>query len=214
VPELATLAVFALAAAALVAIPGPNHLFIAAQSIAGGPRAGLASGLGVETGTLVHTAAAAVGLSALVASSATAFAVVRWLGVAYLLVLAWRALRAPAAPALAGDARAAPPAPGRLRRAYLEGVAVNVLNPKVALFFLAFLPQFVDPGVGATAVQVLVLGAVLTTLGMASNLAWALGAGAVARRLRGRPTLIRRGTAVAYAGLAVVAAVIGGRRAS
>ncbi len=212
-PDLATLGVFALAAAALVAIPGPNHIFIATQSLGGGARVGVASALGVETGTLVHIMAAAVGLSALVASSATAFAVIRWLGVAYLLWLAWRALQAPASSADIPAPRAARTDPD-LRRAYVEGVAVNLLNPKVALFFLAFLPQFVDPGAGSPAVQVLVLGAVLTTLGMASNLAWALGAGAVARRLRGRPTLIRRGTAVAYAGLAVVAAVIGGRRAS
>ncbi len=208
-PELATLAVFALAAAALVAIPGPNHLFIAAQSIAGGPRAGLASALGIETGTLVHTVAAAVGLSALVASSAAAFAVVRWLGVAYLLLLAWRAWRAPPLAAGApGTARAA----AGLRRAYLQGVAVNVLNPKVALFFLAFLPQFVDPDAGGPAGQVLVLGAVLSVLGMTSNAVWAFGAGAVGRRLHDRPGLLRRTTALAYAGLAVVAALVGGRR--
>jgi threonine/homoserine/homoserine lactone efflux protein len=212
VPELATLAVFTLAAAALIVVPGPNHLFIAAQSIAGGRRTGLASAFGVETGTLVHVAAATVGLSALVASSATAFAVVRWLGVAYLLVLAWRALRSPplGAPAAAGGAAPAAPA---LRRAYVEGVVVNVLNPKVALFFLAFLPQFLDPD-RPTATQVVVLGVVLCTLGLASNVVWAVGAGALGQRLRGRATLVRRTTAGAYAALALVAAVVGGRRAS
>jgi threonine/homoserine/homoserine lactone efflux protein len=209
VPELGTLAVFALAASALVAIPGPNHLFIAAQSIAGGPRAGLASGLGIETGTLVHVVAAAVGLSAVIASSATAFAVVRWAGVAYLLVLAWRALRSPPPGAPSAAER---PAPGGLRRTYLQGVAVNVLNPKVALFFLAFLPQFVDPEAGGTAGQVLVLGFVLSVLGMTSNVAWALGAGAAGRRLQRRPDLVRRSTAGAYAGLALLAALVGGRR--
>ncbi len=208
-PELGTLAVFALAASALVAIPGPNHLFIAAQSIAGGPRAGLASGLGIETGTLVHVVAAAVGLSAIIASSAAAFAAVRWAGVAYLLVLAWRALRTSAPGAHPASAQ---PAPGGLRRIYLQGVAVNLLNPKVALFFLAFLPQFVDPDAGGTAGQVLVLGVVLSALGMTSNVVWALGAGAVGRRLRRRPDLVRRSTAGAYAGLALVAALVGGRR--
>jgi threonine/homoserine/homoserine lactone efflux protein len=211
-PEPTTLALFALAAAALVAIPGPNHLYIATRSIADGRRAGLASGLGVETGTLVHTLAAAAGLSALVASSAAAFETVRWLGVGYLLVLAWRALRAAGPDAAAGpDGGAGGGA--SLRRAYVDGVVVNVLNPKVALFFLAFLPQFVDPAAGATALQVIVLGAVLSVLGTAANVAWAVGADALGGRLRRRPVLVRRVTAGSFAALAVVAAVAGGRRA-
>jgi len=210
VPDVATLAVFALAASVLVAIPGPNHLFIAAQSMAGGPRAGIASALGVETGTLVHVVAAAAELSALVASSSAAFAVVRWLGIAYLLVLAVRALRAPP-PAAPADGAPAPERPP-LRRACFEGVIVNVLNPKVALFFLAFLPQFVDPDAGATALQVLVLGAVLSVLGMTANVVWAVAAGAIGRRLRGRAALVRRTTATTYALLALVAVVVGGRR--
>ena len=208
-PDPATLALFALAAAALVAIPGPNHLYIATRSIADGRRAGLASCLGVETGTLVHTLAAAAGLSAVVASSATAFEVVRWLGVAYLALLAWRALHGPAP----GAPSAAPGAAGpSLRRVYLDGLAVNVLNPKVALFFLAFLPQFVDPAAGATAGQVLVLGAVLSLIGTAANVVWAIGADALGARLRRRPALVCRATAASFAALAVVAAIAGGRR--
>jgi threonine/homoserine/homoserine lactone efflux protein len=179
-PETSTLIAFATAAIALVAIPGPNLVYIATRSAAQGQRAGFASALGVEAGTLVHVAAAAAGLSAIVSSSATAFATVKYLGAAYLLYLGVRALRH--RPGAAAEARreVAP-----LRRVFAEGALVNVLNPKVALFFLAFLPQFVDPA-GDAAVQTLALGAVFFAVALVMDLVYVVAAGAVARRLRGR----------------------------
>ena len=208
-PDPGTLLLFTLAGLVLVAIPGPNHLYIVTRSIAQGRRAGLASAFGVESGTLVHIAAAAAGVSALVASSALAFSVVKYLGAAYLVFLGIRAL-------LARDAHA-PEAHDRrasLRRAYLDGLLVNVLNPKVALFFLAFLPQFVDT-TRAAAPQVVVLGLLLSAIGLASNVLYAVTAGALRAWLRGRPGFWRRQryvTGGVYVGLGVVAALAGGRR--
>ena len=138
---------------ALVAIPGPNHVYIVARSVDQGRRAGFASAFGVETATLLHVAAAAAGVSAALASSATAFAVVKYAGVAYLLYLAARTLMSPDEPA----ARA-PAAVASEVRVFVEGLLVNLLNPKVALFFLALLPQFVDPQAGPAWTQILVLG--------------------------------------------------------
>ncbi len=188
-PELTTVGLFALSALALVAVPGPNLVYIVTRSVDQGRRAGFASALGVEAATLVHVALAAVGLSAFLASSATAFSIVKYAGVAYLVYLGVRTLTAgddqPA------DAEAAPEdAPAR--RVFAEGFVVNLLNPKVALFFLAFMPQFVDPGAGAAWSQVLVLGAVLVTIGLLLDLAYALGAGALGSWVRGNPKLARR----------------------
>ena len=181
-PSASTLLAFTLAAAVLVAIPGPNLMFIAARSAADGRRAGVLSSLGVETGTMLHVAAAAIGLSALLASSAEAFAVVKYAGAAYLVYMGLKALlsRAPAhAPDEdAGTARVAG------AHVYRQAVLVQLLNPKVAVFFLAFLPQFVDPDRAAVP-QILMLGAILSTLGMTVNLIAAMAADGVARRVRG-----------------------------
>lgn len=182
-PETTTLLLFAVAAAALVAIPGPNLIYIATRSLSQGQRAGFASALGVEAGTLVHVAAAAAGLSALIASSATAFTVVKYAGAAYLVFLGVRALRTRSTTELAADG-AAPP----LSRAFAEGVLVNVLNPKVALFFLAFLPQFIDPARGSAALQTLVLGAVFFAVAFVLDVLYVLAAGAVGRKLKGART--------------------------
>jgi threonine/homoserine/homoserine lactone efflux protein len=209
-PDLATLAVFALAAGVLVVIPGPNHIYIVTRGVAGGRRAGLASAFGVETGTLVHVAAAAVGLSALIASSAVAFTVVKYLGAAYLVYLGVRALLSDK-PLQFDDL-----APReRLRSVYLDGLVVNVLNPKVALFFLAFLPQFIDPDRGSTAGQIVVLGLLLALLGLASDIVYAVGAGALGGWLRRRPRFLRRQryvTGSIYIALGAAAAVSGETR--
>jgi threonine/homoserine/homoserine lactone efflux protein len=142
-PDLPSLLLFAGSAATLVLVPGPNLIYIVTRSVEAGRRAGFASMLGVETGTMVHVAAAAFGLSALLASSAVAFEIVKYAGVAYLVYLGVRALRS-------RDHEADSPATETgMRRTYAEGVLVNVLNPKVSLFFLAFLPQFVDPAGGS-----------------------------------------------------------------
>jgi threonine/homoserine/homoserine lactone efflux protein len=209
-PETTTLLLFAAAAAALIAIPGPNAIYIAARSLSQGRTAGLASALGVETGTLIHVAAAAAGLSALVASSAAAFDTIRYLGAAYLVFLGLRALRSRGAHAAAVEAEPQP-----LRRAFAEGVLVNVLNPKVALFFLAFLPQFTDPDRGPVATQTLVLGAVMFAIALAADLLYALAADAVGTRLRRRAGAARRQAQVTggiYLALGAVAAFAGGSR--
>jgi threonine/homoserine/homoserine lactone efflux protein len=166
--------------------------------------------LGVHAGTLVHIVAAAAGLSALLATSATAFGVVKYAGAAYLIVLGVRRMveRSPAA----GPGRAAAP---RLGRAFVDGLVVNVLNPKTALFFLAFLPQFVDVGRGAVGVQVLVLGVLFMALGLVTDGAYALTAGTAAQWLRGHPRLVggeRWISGSMYIGLGVAAALSSSQR--
>ncbi len=210
-PDLATLALFALASAALIAVPGPAVIYVVARSIEGGRRAGLVSMLGIEAGGLVHGAGAAVGLSAVLASSATAFTVVKVAGAAYLVWLGVRRLVASTRPtpsAPEGDV----PAPRAGRRLFLEGVLVNVLNPKVAIFFLAFLPQFVDPAAGAVALQVLVLGVVFLTVAVLCDGAWAIVAGAAATRLRSSARArawLDRVSGVVFLGLGAAAALAG-----
>jgi threonine/homoserine/homoserine lactone efflux protein len=210
-PELATLLLFTASALALVAIPGPNHVYIVARSVDQGARAGVASAFGVETATLVHVAAAAAGLSAALASSATAFAIVKYAGVAYLLYLAAKALTSPD-----DHGGSAPSAAAPSRRVFLEGLVVNLLNPKVALFFLALLPQFVDPAAGPAWTQILILGTILAAIGLAADLLYAVGAGGAGARLRanaGFATRRRYVTGGVYLALAVVALVAGRRRA-
>jgi threonine/homoserine/homoserine lactone efflux protein len=191
-------------------VPGPNLIYIVTRSVDQGRRAGVASALGVETATLVHIAAAAVGLSAALASSATAFTVVKYAGAAYLVFLAARAFME------RGQERPGerPPAVGR--RVIAQGFVVNLLNPKVALFFLAFLPQFIDPGAGAGWMQVLVLGGLLAAIGLAVDLLYALAAGSLGVLVRGNAALAsRRGQLAGGVYLALAAVTLaGGRRAS
>ena len=177
-PGTSTVLVFAVASLTLIAIPGPSVIYIVARSLEHGRSAGLVSVLGVEAGALVHVAAAALGLSAVLVSSATAFTLVKWAGVAYLLFLGVQALRRPPAPP---PARVRKASRGRLLR---QGMLVNTLNPKVALFFLAFLPQFVDPERGSVAGQVALLGLLFVALACASDSAYAVAAGSVGERLR------------------------------
>jgi threonine/homoserine/homoserine lactone efflux protein len=215
-PDPATLLLFAGSAATLVLIPGPNLIYIVTRSVEAGRGAGLASVLGVETGTMIHVAAAAFGLTALLASSAVAFEVVKYAGVAYLVYLGVRALRAGGAKGAGGARRASgaqpetgPPAVG-VGRTVAEGALVNVLNPKVSLFFLAFLPQFVDPANGAATTQILALGAVFLAIATVLDLLFVLAAGLVGERLRGGAG--RRLAGGVYLALAAVAAATGGRR--
>ena len=205
-PAPSTLALFALAALALIAIPGPNMVYVATRSMSEGRRSGYASALGLLTGTLINVAAAAAGLSALIASSATAFNVLKYLGrgVSGLSRAAGAAKRDE--PAEEGAAR-----PVSLARAYRQAIVVQLLNPKVALFFLAFLPQFVDPAAGPVWTQILVLGAILGALGFAMDCGYALAAGAAASRLGG----FRHGqrlTGAVYIAMGAAAALTGSRR--
>jgi threonine/homoserine/homoserine lactone efflux protein len=173
-------AVFVLAALALLAIPGPAVVYVVAQSLDQGRRAGILSVLGVHVGSLVHVFAAAVGLSQLLVSSATAYTVVKYAGAAYLIVIGARRLLVREKDPVTA-APAVPRAPGRLFR---QGVIVNVLNPKTALFFLALLPQFVDVDRGSVPLQILALGITFVLLGLVTDSIWALGAGALGGAVR------------------------------
>jgi threonine/homoserine/homoserine lactone efflux protein len=180
-PDASTFALFIVAALVLLVVPGPSVLYIVARSIEGGRTAGLVSVLGVQTGAMVHIAFAAVGLSAILASSAVAFSVIKWLGAAYLVWLGLR--RIFGRDEEEGDV-AVEPAP--LSRVFSQGVIVNILNPKTALFFLAFLPQFVDPARGAAWTQILLLGATFVILALCSDGLYALLSGTAGGWLRRR----------------------------
>ena len=207
-PDASTLAVFAGAALALIVIPGPAVLYILAQSVEHGRRAGVASALGVGAGGLVHIAAAAIGLSALIVSSAVAFSIVKYAGAAYLLYLGIKRLRRCAAN---GGATPRVGAEAQLGAIFRRGAIVNVLNPKTALFFLALLPQFVDPARGAVAVQMIVLGSTFVLLALLSDSLYALAAGTLATRLRSRSPrrrdVERYASATVYVGLGTATAL-------
>lgn len=178
--EPATLGTYLLAAVALVVAPGPGQALVLARTLQGGTRQGVLTALGLELGTLVHTFAAALGLSAILATSAAAFAVVKWLGAGYLVWLGISAFRA------AGKghaAEASPPAP--THHVLLRAAITGLLNPKVALFFLAFLPQFVTPARGHVFLQFVILGLVFALIGLAGDSLLAVAAGRARTRLVG-----------------------------
>jgi threonine/homoserine/homoserine lactone efflux protein len=208
-PEPTTLLLFAGAAMALLVVPGPSVLYIVSRGMHQGRGAALVSVLGITTATLVHTAFAAVGLSAVLASSAAAFTVVKLAGSAYLLWLAVRTWLD-----RSGDDGAALRPQASLRRIYAEGLVVNLLNPKTALFVLALLPQFVDPARGAAATQIVVLGCVLASLGLLSDGTYALASGSLGSwlgRRRSVARIQRRVSALVYAALGVGTAFAGQR---
>jgi threonine/homoserine/homoserine lactone efflux protein len=203
-PDWTSLAPFLVAALALNLTPGADMTYVLARSIGQGRRVGVLSALGVAAGSVVHTLAAAIGLSALLMHSEAAFLAIKYAGAAYLLYLAWKALRTPL-PSLGETPRAV--SGGRV---FLEGAVTNVLNPKVALFFLAFLPQFADPARGAVAWQIVVLGTLFNLGGTAVNVAVALSGSAAANLIRGSrraAAVLRWFTAAVFAGLAIRLAV-------
>jgi len=187
-PDASTFLLFAAASLAFLAIPGPSVFYIVTRSLAQGRRAGVTSMLGVQAGGLVHVAAAAFGVSAVIASSATAFTIVKYAGAAYLIALGLRRLLFASS---ADDAEPEPRGPASSSRLFTQGVIVNVLNPKTALFFLAFLPQFVDPS-APVAPQMLVLGTLLVGLGVLSDGTYALVAAGAGRKLRETAAARRR----------------------
>ena len=195
-----TLLAFIPAALALNLTPGADMMFCLGQGLRSGPRAALAADFGIALGGMVHVTLAGLGLGALVAAHPALFDVIRWGGVAYLLWLAWRTLTGPS------HLSAAPPA----RHAFREGLMVNLTNPKVILFVLAFVPQFVDPA-RAVLPQFLILGALIAVGGLIVNGAVGVFAGSMGRRLTGSPRFAR-GVAIAssgiFAGLAIRLAIL------
>jgi threonine/homoserine/homoserine lactone efflux protein len=203
--NLPNLPVFLMAALVLLLTPGPAVLYIVARSLDQGRLAGLVSVLGIEVGNSVHVLAAAVGLSAVLLSSALAFSIVKYLGAAYLIYLGLRRI-------LTRDA--VQPAAGlqrqSLRRIFRQGVIVAILNPKTALFFLAFLPQFVDPSKGPVTAQLLTLGCLFVLMAIVTDSLYALLAGTAGQWLKGTRSFARAERYVVgsvYIGLGVTAAL-------
>ena len=178
----ATLGVFFVAALTLAVIPGPGMLYVLARTVRGGRREGVLSTLGTGVAGLLHTLAAALGISAILATSAVAFAVIKWLGAAYLIYLGIKTLLEK--DTLTVDAEAVPPARG----AFVQGALTEVLNPKTALFFLAFIPQFVTLE-GPVFLQFVTLGFITTLLTSGADFIVVLAAGPLSGLLRRRQRL-------------------------
>lgn len=207
-PSLATLLVFSGAALLLLVVPGPAVLYVVARSVGEGTRAGLVSVAGIHVATTVHVAAAAVGLSAVLVASSTAFTAVKLAGAAYLVALGIRILRTPDPAEVALEE--APRVTRSLRRTFVDGVVVNLLNPKTAVFFLAFVPQFVDPARGGAPLQIAVLGVWFMVLGLLSDGVYAVGGAWIGERIRRTPLLQRRtrvATGATYIGLGALTAM-------
>jgi threonine/homoserine/homoserine lactone efflux protein len=204
VPKPETIYVFAIACAGLVVLPGPALIFIVTRGVVHGRRGGLISTLGVETGNVIQVLAATAGLAAIVASSAEAFSIIKYIGAAYLVFLGIRAL------ATAGDGDG--PALVRTRshrRLYLDGIIVGALNPKLALFLLAFLPQFVDPAIGPVWLQTLVLGLIFNVMATIGDSLFALAAAGAGGRIRAwlESRRLAQASGFVYLGLGAAAAL-------
>jgi threonine/homoserine/homoserine lactone efflux protein len=203
VPSSSTIAAFATASFILLIIPGPAVLYIVNRSVSDGRKAGLSAVAGLSLGNTVHAIAAAAGLSAVLATSAAAFNAVKWLGAGYLIYVGVRTLMQPAT-------EIDPDQPGvSAKRAFTQGIVVNVLNPKVALFFLSFLPQFIKPELGRPGVQALALGMVFVAIGACTDSIYSLLASGLREvLLRGKALpFIRRWVAGSvFIGLGLVAA--------
>ena len=191
-PDPTQLALYIAAAFLLAVTPGPGIFYVAARTLAGGRTEGIASSFGTALGGMVHVFAGSLGVSALVLASAELFTALKLLGAAYLVWLGFRtfqAARREAATVLSGGAVAPPVGP---RRAFREGVLVEALNPKTAAFFLAFIPQFVEPGAGSVALQFVVLGSLSVALNTLADNIVAFAAGGIREGAAARPGLIRR----------------------
>ena len=184
--DYSTLFVFIAAVLVLLVTPGPAVLYIVARSIDQGRWAGLVSTLGIGMGTLIHVTAAALGVSALLVSSVLAFNVVKYVGAAYLIYLGLRRLLTPEQTVEIKTSQ-----PQKLSRIFSQGVLVNLLNPKTTLFIFAFLPQFVDVTRGSVAMQILLLGLIMVTLGIISDGLYALLAGSAGHWLRNNLRFLR-----------------------
>jgi len=173
VPDLNAIVTFAIASLALLLIPGPAVIYVLNRSVSDGREVGLAAVAGLELGNLVHVIAASVGLSAILATSATAFNVVKWLGAGYLIFVGLRTLATK--PMMIANVSTSV----SRRRSFFQGIVVNTLNPKVALFFLSYLPQFIAPKNGAAWSQALILGIIFVIIGSLTDGTYALTASAL-----------------------------------
>jgi threonine/homoserine/homoserine lactone efflux protein len=211
VPDASTILAFAGASFLLLIIPGPAVLYILNRSVSDGRTVGLAAVAGLELGNLMHAIAAAAGLSAVLATSATAFNAVKWLGALYLIAVGVRTLLRKPDPM---DADRATTSPGK---SFSQGIVVNVLNPKVALFFLSFLPQFIDPDKGSAGLQALVLGLVFVLIGCITDSTYSLLASSLRTvLLRGRalPFVQRYVAGTVFIGLGLMATTASVHRTS
>jgi threonine/homoserine/homoserine lactone efflux protein len=182
-----------LAAAFLLAVtPGPGIFYVAARSLAGGRAEGVTSSFGTALGGLVHVLAGALGVSAIVLASAELFTALKWLGAGYLVWLGLRTIIAAQQDAVRALAGTDPAPTMGARRAFREGVVVEALNPKTAAFFLAFIPQFLDPSAGAVALPFILLGCISVALNTLADIVVALGASRIREGAGARPRLIRR----------------------
>jgi threonine/homoserine/homoserine lactone efflux protein len=207
IPSAAHLSLFVAAALALLLTPGPAVLYIVTRSVEQGRLAGLVSLLGIHAATLVHVAAAALGLSALLASSALAFSVVKYAGAAYLIWLGLRKIFG-----RNGGIGAVELPRHSLARVLRDGFVVNLLNPKTALFFLAFLPQFVEASRGGVQMQILFLGMLFVAIALFTDGAYALAAGAAGGWLKRSPRFLKAERFVSggvFIGLGLTAAFTG-----
>jgi threonine/homoserine/homoserine lactone efflux protein len=208
-PAAETLALFMAAALALNLTPGPDMLYVTARSVSDGRRAGVIAAFGIGAGTLVHITALALGLAALLAAVPLAYDALRIAGAVYLLVIGVQLLLRPR-----NTGAAAPLLQASLRTIFAQAVLTNVLNPKVALFFLAFLPQFVDPAAGPAVAQIVLLGLIFDVQGTVVNVAVALLASGTTRRLRANPgavSLLQRLTGAIFVTLGARLAVAANR---
>jgi threonine/homoserine/homoserine lactone efflux protein len=211
IPSATNLGLFVSATLVLLLVPGPAVLYIFARSVEQGRSAGLVSILGIHTATLLHVVAAGVGLSALLASSALAFSVVKYVGAAYLI---WLGLKKLFGQSAIPDVERGLPTRGRMR-IFREGFIVNLLNPKTALFFLAFLPQFVEVGRGHVATQIAFLGILYTAIGVLTDGTYALAAGTAGNWLKRSPVYLKAERWVSgfvYIGLGLTAAFAGNQK--
>jgi threonine/homoserine/homoserine lactone efflux protein len=209
-PPLHSILIFMAAGLALNITPGPDMLYVAARATSEGRAAGICSAFGIGAGTLVHITLVAAGLAALLAAVPTAYLIVQIAGGAYLIWLGVRALMR-----RADDTQIEKPAPARLSVVFRQGVITNVLNPKVALFFVAFLPQFIDPSRGSAAFQAAALGLLFDVQGTLVNLIVAIAASGAAQRVahsHRAQRILARTTGVIFIGLGLRLA-LGGRRA-
>jgi threonine/homoserine/homoserine lactone efflux protein len=202
VPNLSDVVAFAIASIALLVIPGPAVIYVLNRSVADGRNTALAGVAGLEIGNFMHVIAATLGLSAIIAASATAFSTVKWAGALYLVFIGIRTLLTKPSPP---DSRSTS---ATNRKAFTQGIVVNTLNPKVALFFLSYLPQFIDPDRGSPALQSFVLGSIFVVLGCCSDATYALTASALRDRLltgRALPFVQRYVAGSVFVALGVVA---------